>query len=194
MAASRDEADLDQMTQTPPTRRWRHKLLAPLAIGCVASHRGERSARLNRRPRRRSTAATASFIRVRVADRAGYQRFVDVDSIACIDMPGIGGMGIHYVNGELVDDANLNPRTPEAMVYRPVRRGQLRLGAVEYIVFQGLWTHGATSRRRWSGRRSIHAELEPLRVAGLLLVARLVWKHNSAGTFAMFNPDVHCRL
>jgi hypothetical protein len=182
------------MTQTPPTRRWRRKLLAPLAIGLVAVtaastvHGSTDDLAAVRR-------ATASFNSVRVAERAGYQRFVDVHGIACIDMPGLGGMGIHYVNGELVDDADLNPRTPEAMVYRPVHGGQLRLGAVEYIVFQSLWDAQHDDPPSLFGQ-TFDFTSSPNRF-GLPAFYSLhvwVWKHNSAGTFAMFNPDVQCKL
>lgn len=43
---------------------------------------------------------------------AGYGLLVDAAGIACIDMPGMGAMGVHYVNGSLVGDAILDPLTP----------------------------------------------------------------------------------
>ena len=43
---------------------------------------------------------------------AGYGLLVDAAGIACIDMPGMGAMGVHYVNGSLVGDAVLDPLTP----------------------------------------------------------------------------------
>jgi hypothetical protein len=57
-------------------------------------------------------SATAKFRSVDVAQRAGYGRFVDVDGIACIDMPGMGAMGVHYVNGDLVGDPTISALKP----------------------------------------------------------------------------------
>ena len=64
--------------------------------------------------------ATARFHDLRKADAAGYKEFFDVDGIACIDMPGMGAMGVHYVNGDLVGDDSVNALHPEAMVYQPI--------------------------------------------------------------------------
>lgn len=60
--------------------------------------------------------ATARYHSVEVAEEAGYGRFVDVNDVACIAMPGMGAMGIHYVNGDLVGDPRIAALQPEAMV------------------------------------------------------------------------------
>ena len=103
-------------------------------------------------------------------------------------------MGIHYVNGELVDDADLNPRTPEAMVYRPVP--EVSSGwALSRTRVPGLV--GRAARRaapRCSGRRSTSPSSNRFGLPAFYSLHVWVWKHNSAETFAMFNPDVHCRL
>ncbi len=83
--------------------------------------------------------ATSQFRDVANAEAAGYAELLDAEQIACIDMPGVGGMGIHYVNGALVSDTVIDPLTPEAMVYAPARGDRLKLVAVEYIVFAGPW-------------------------------------------------------
>ena len=49
--------------------------------------------------------ATRAYQTVKVAKADGYGKFKDADGIACIDMPGEGGMGVHFVNGDLVGDA-----------------------------------------------------------------------------------------
>lgn len=60
--------------------------------------------------------ATERFKDVSVAMAAGYAGFLDAQGIACIDNPGVGAMGIHYVNGALVGDDVLDPTRPEALV------------------------------------------------------------------------------
>ena len=49
---------------------------------------------------------------VEVAKAAGYGQLKDADGIACIDNPGVGGMGIHYANPTLVGDDTRQRRRP----------------------------------------------------------------------------------
>jgi hypothetical protein len=137
--------------------------------------------------------ATRQYRDVTAAERAQYERFVDVDGIACIDMPGMGAMGIHYVNQGLVGDATVDPLAPEAMVYEPEADGGLRLVAVEYVVVKAAWdaTHseppalfGTTFDFTPSPNRFGLPEFYSLHA--------WVWKHNTAGTLSMWNPDVSC--
>src|SRR3974377_821328 len=78
--------------------------------------------------------ATAQFHQVATAQAAGYGQF-----LGCIDEPGQGAMGIHFVNGNFAGDTVLDPLHPEALVYAPGNDGQLKLVALEYIVFQAPW-------------------------------------------------------
>jgi len=50
-------------------------------------------------------------------------------------------MGVHYLNPALLD-GTVEPTTPEALVYAPVAGGNLKLVALEYIVFQSVWDAG----------------------------------------------------
>ena len=50
-----------------------------------------------------------------------------IKGIECIDMPGMGGMGVHYVNGTNVNDDKLNPLAPEAVV----RQASLTVQAIQ---------------------------------------------------------------
>ena len=70
----------------------------------------------------------AQFRSLPVADGAGYKLLVDAKGIACIDMPGTGAMGVHYVKGALVGDGRVDPLTPEAVVYEPDGRGHMAPG------------------------------------------------------------------
>jgi len=73
--------------------------------------------------------STAKFRHLSFATHHGYGLLTDAAGIACIDNPPVGGMGVHYVNGDLIGDPAENPRKPEALVYQPVN-GHLRLVAV----------------------------------------------------------------
>jgi hypothetical protein len=128
-----------------------------------------------------------------VAEGAGYGLLLDAKGIACIDLPGTGAMGVHYVRGALVGDGSVDPMTPEAVVYEPDARGRMHLVAAEYVVFQDAWD------AQHDSKPSLFGQTFTLNPAGNrfglpAFYALHVWlfKHNPAGTFAMWNPDVTC--
>src|SRR2546428_5514 len=77
----------------------------------------------------RAATAGCHDVDAAVADGRGVLR--DALGIACIDAPGIGGMGIHYVKGAIVGDGAIDVSTPEALVYEPQADGRPKLCAVE---------------------------------------------------------------
>jgi hypothetical protein len=77
--------------------------------------------------------ATSQYIDVNNATAAGYGPF-----LGCVSGPDHGAMGIHYVNGPLVGDGEIDASHPEALIYEP-RNGQLRLVGVEFIVDAATW-------------------------------------------------------
>jgi hypothetical protein len=78
--------------------------------------------------------ATAKYHDVKAAIADGYGPFY-----ICTDKEGVGAMGQHYVNGNLVGDPAIDPLKPEALVYEPMPDGSLRLVAAEYVTFQDAW-------------------------------------------------------
>jgi hypothetical protein len=141
--------------------------------------------------------ATRKFHSLATAKKAGYARFKDKNGIACIAMPPMGAMGVHYVNGSLVGTPSVLLRHPEALVYAP-EHGHLRLAALEYLVLKSAWdkAHGTNAPRpRLYGHR-FNITRAPNRY-GLPTFYSLhawIWKHNPAGMFAMWNPSVHCPM
>jgi hypothetical protein len=82
-------------------------------------------------------AATAKYHDINKAIADGYGPFY-----VCTDKTGVGAMGQHYVNGNLVDpikSPGIDPLKPEALVYEPRPDGSLKLVAVEYVTFQAAW-------------------------------------------------------
>src|SRR5437763_451108 len=61
--------------------------------------------------------ATAIYNDPTAALAAGYSLLTDASGAACIDMPGMGAMGMHYVNGTLVQSGTADPARPQALVY-----------------------------------------------------------------------------
>ena len=137
---------------------------------------------------------TAQFHRVEAAIEAGYELgYVNGDGeriiTGCIAHPTAGAMGYHYFNKALIDDLEVDVAKPEGLVYEPGPNGQLKLVAVEYIV------PGAGSNPPGVS--------EPPSVLGMemhILVPAVgwyiqhvwVWKHNPAGMFQDWNPNVAC--
>ena len=144
-------------------------------------------------PLHKVRAATAGYRDLSVATAAGYGLLKDAAGIACIDNPGVGTMGIHYVNGTLVGDATVNATTPEALVYEPQPNGRMRLVDVEYVVFQAAWDAAHSSPPSLFGHQF---ELLPATNRyGLPAFYELhawIWKHNPRGLFYDWNPHVSC--
>ncbi|HEY7489238.1 MAG TPA: hypothetical protein VH912_32675 [Streptosporangiaceae bacterium] len=172
----------------------RHKVLTPLlAVALVAAIAGPAYAKSRPGGLGQVKHVTAKYHSVGVAEHAGYGRFVDINGVACIDMPGMGGMGVHYVNGSLVGDGKINPLTPEAVVYEPGRGGRLHLVAVEYVVIKEAWDAGHRHPPMLFGHRfNFTASPNRYGLPPFYSLHAWVWKHNPAGTFAMWNPRVHC--
>ncbi|HEU5107024.1 MAG TPA: hypothetical protein VFT95_00465 [Micromonosporaceae bacterium] len=170
------------------------KLLVPLlAVVLCGTTATVAQASGGHNPLDRVRHATARYHSLDVAQGAGYGLLRDADGIACIDMPGKGAMGVHYVNGDLVGDGAITPLRPEALVYRPDARGRLRLAGVEYVVFAEAWD--AAHRRPPSlfGRRfDFTASPNRYGLPAFYSLHAWVWKRNPAGTFAMWNPRVSC--
>ena len=139
--------------------------------------------------------ATRKFHAIARAKRHGYALFRDQDGIACIAMPHMGAMGRHLVNGDVVGSPRVNLRRPEALVYAG-RPGHRRLVALEYLVLRKDWrkVHGAGAPRPSLFGQSFDLTRGGNRygLPAFYSLHAWVWKHNPAGTFAMWNPDVHC--
>ncbi len=157
---------------------------APAAVAGSHGHDGVSKAR----------AGTARFHSLGAATRAGYEILPDAEGITCIDNPGVGGMGTHYVNGDLVADPTVRSAAPEALIYERGRNGRMRLVAVEYVVLQAAWHDaGNSSPPRLFGRTFVLVD-EPNRY-GLPAFYELhawIWKDNPRGMFDDWNPRVTC--
>jgi hypothetical protein len=137
--------------------------------------------------------ATARYQNLDTAKAAGYGLLLDAAGIACIDMPGRGAMGIHYVNGTLVGDGTVDATTPEAVVYEPQHNGRLKLVALEYVVFQRAWDAQHASAPSLFGQPfDFTASPNRYGLPAFYSLHAWIWKHNPAGTFAMWNPRVSC--
>jgi hypothetical protein len=139
--------------------------------------------------------ATRKYKNFRHAKHAGYGLFKDAAGIACISKPPMGGMGIHFAKAALVGDGKIRLRHPEALVYHR-ENGHRHLVALEYVVLKQDWEniHGANAHRpRLYGHRfNLTHKGNRFGLPAYYSLHAWIWKHNPAGTFEMWNPNVHC--
>jgi hypothetical protein len=121
-------------------------------------------------------AATAAYHDLDAAQAADYVSFLD-----CFDLPGVGGMGQHYVQLSSLD-GNVDARAPEALVYE-VRDTGLRLVAVEYIVPFSAWS-SAEPPALFGQPFHAHDDL------GVWALHAWIWRPNPLGMFADYTPSV----
>jgi hypothetical protein len=169
----------------------------PMAAMASMSHQhGVGGERLNLRERiglAEVRASTAVYHNLDIAKARGYAILADTAGKTCIDQPGVGAMGVHYVNSDLVGDPAISARLPEAVVYAPTANGGLKLAAAEYVVIKSAWDANHSSPPSLFGHEFMVTDA-PNRF-GLPAFYSLhvwAWDHNPAGTFEMWNPDVVC--
>jgi hypothetical protein len=138
-------------------------------------------------------AATARYHSLSVAQGNGYAVLKDTAGIACIASPGVGAMGIHYVNGALVKSGQVDPLQPQALVYEPADNGQLQLVALEYVVFQQQWdaTHHALPTL-FGQQFMVTPAGNRFGLPAFYSLHAWIWKDNPTGMFSMWNPFVNC--
>ena len=120
--------------------------------------------------------ATAAFHDLDKAKAAGYEEF-----LPCIDSPGVGGMGQHFVDMAALDGI-VQANHPEAMVYEP-RGDKYRLVGVEYVVPQSAWT--SADPPELFGEHFHRND-----TLGICALHAWIWRHNPGGMYADFNPKV----
>jgi hypothetical protein len=139
--------------------------------------------------------ATARYHDIGLALADGYGEFRDAAGIACIDQPGVGAMGVHFVNGGYVGDAVLDPTRPEALVYEPKRNGGYKLVALEYIVFKDAWEAAGHSAPPTLFGQELLLTPAPNRFGIPAFYALHAWLYrgNPLGQLTPWNPRVDCR-
>ncbi len=133
--------------------------------------------------------ATARFQHVSDAVAAGYQL-----QFGCVSGPDSGAMGLHYVNGSLVNSGVIDPRRPQIVIYEPGADGNLNLIGADYLVIASTWDASHTGPPELMGQLFHYFEA-PNRF-GLPAFYTLhvwAWKDNPNGAFVNWHPDVSCQ-
>jgi len=131
--------------------------------------------------------ATSQYIDVNNATAAGYGPF-----LGCVSGPDHGAMGIHYVNGALVGDGEIDASHPEALIYEP-RNGELRLVGVEFIVDAATWLKNHPAPPVLEGQTFLLVT-SPNRynLPPFFELHVWAWRDNPQGSFVDWNNKVSC--
>lgn len=134
-------------------------------------------------------AATAKYHDVSAALADGYQLGYRGVVTGCISNPTAGAMGYHYFDWAKMDDPAIVEGDPEVLVYHTADDGTLVLGAVEWVVHKPLWEQAGNTEPPVVFGQTLHV-LNP--VLNWYIAHAWIWKHNPAGMFADWNPEVSC--
>lgn len=105
----------------------------------------------------------------------------------CFENPGIGAMGYHYINPDMLD-TRLDRTRPEALVFATGSDGKLEFVAVEYIVPIKAWEDA-----KLEGVPQLHGlEFHRNDNLGVYVLHAWIGKDNPAGLFEDWNPLVSC--
>jgi hypothetical protein len=130
---------------------------------------------------------TARFQDIKAAEAAGYGLFH-----GCVSGPQEGAMGVHYVNGDLVGDGEIDAKRPEALIYED-QNGKMRIVGVEYVVIAEAWNAKNQMPPVLMGQL-FNYNTGPNRYGIPAFYELHVWsnKDNPSGMFADWNPLVSC--
>jgi len=132
--------------------------------------------------------ATQQFIDVNNTGAAGYG-----PAFGCVSGPDHGAMGIHYINGALVGDGEIDAQHPEALIYEPVGNRR-RLVGVEYIVIASTWLANHNGVPPMLEGQAFQFVDSPNRY-GIPAIFELhvwAWRDNPNGAFVDWNNKVTC--
>jgi hypothetical protein len=140
--------------------------------------------------------------------RESTERFKDVGEaerehysliFGCVSGPDAGAMGLHFLNGDLLDDVNKNgifdPTRPQIVLYEPTADGSLRLTGADFVVFAAAWNAKHPNDPPQLMGQLFHLFDSPNRF-GLPAFYTLhvwAWKANPDGAFVNWHPNVSCQ-
>ena len=143
-------------------------------------------------------AAPAKLVQI---VRAATEQYLDVNNagpdyapaFGCVSGPDHGAMGIHYINGKLVGDGEIDAQHPEALIYGPVG-DRRRLVGVEYIVDAGTWLANHKGVPPMLEGQAFQFVGSPNRYAipPFFELHVWAWRDNPKGAFVDWNNKVSC--
>jgi hypothetical protein len=134
--------------------------------------------------------------------RESTERYKDVSAaeadgyalqFGCVSGPDSGAMGLHFVNGALVNAGVIDATRPQIVIYEPTSNGGLKLIGADYLVLADAWDKKNQGPPELMGQLFHYFEA-PNRF-GLPAFYTLhvwAWKDNPNGAFVNWHPNVSC--
>jgi hypothetical protein len=131
--------------------------------------------------------ATRKYLNVNNATAAGYAPF-----LGCVTGQDFGAMGVHYVNGALLNGV-LNEDQPQALIYEP-EGNRMRLVGVEYILDAATWlkSHNNTPPVLEGQVLQLVAAPNRFNLPTFFEIHVWAWRNNPLGAFVDWNTRVSC--
>ncbi|MFZ1053034.1 MAG: hypothetical protein WBP65_14860 [Candidatus Sulfotelmatobacter sp.] len=130
--------------------------------------------------------ATKQYLDVNNAIKDGYEPF-----LGCVSGSDHGAMGIHYVNGNLLN-GTIDVAHPQALIYEP-SNGQMKLVGVEFITIATTWLQNNASPPVLEGQVFLYVD-SPNRfnIPAFFELHVWAWRDNPQGDFVDWNNHVTC--
>ena len=180
--------------------RLRHSVLALAILGPATSYSLAQDDHSHMDAMKRGQSGSSGALLKIVRDST--ERFKDVHvamaegyalQFGCVTGSDSGAMGLHYVNGKLVESGILDPTRPQIVIYEPMPDGSLKLIGADYLVLVQTWQATHTEPPEMMGQL-FHLFDAPNRF-GLPAFYTLhvwAWKDNPNGAFVNWHPQVSC--
>jgi hypothetical protein len=132
--------------------------------------------------------ATERYKNVGLAQADGYAL-----QFGCVSGDDFGAMGLHYINGDLINSGVIDVNRPQIVIYEPTPDGGRKLIGADYLVFADQWNAKHASPPQLMGQ-IFHLFTAPNRF-GLPAFYTLhvwAWKQNPKGAFVNWHSNVSC--
>jgi len=132
--------------------------------------------------------ATQQYLNVNAATAAGYAPF-----LGCVTGQDHGAMGVHYVNGTLLNAGQIDASQPQALIYEP-SNGAMRLVGVEFIVFADPWLQNNNNNPPVLDGQVFQFVDSPNRfnIPAFFELHVWAWRANPQGAYVDWNNQVTC--
>jgi hypothetical protein len=133
--------------------------------------------------------ATRQYLDVNAATAAGYGLL-----LGCVTGPDHGAMGVHYVNGTILNSNQLNATEPTALIYEPLKGGEMQLVGVEFIVFAAPWLAANNNNPPVLEGQVFQFVDSPNRfnIPAFFELHVWAWRDNPQGAYVDWNNHVTC--
>jgi hypothetical protein len=135
-------------------------------------------------------SVTEKYQDVSVAMADGYAL-----GFGCVTGPDSGAMGLHYINGTLVNSGKIDVAKPQIVIYEPTPDGGVSLIGADYLVLADAWDATHSDPPMLMGQLFHYFEApNRFKLPAFYTLHVWAWKDNPNGAFVNWHPDVSCKF